>query len=146
MTTQRRDWDWRIRAGCALMACFCAGALADGLLRMKYVRVEPGVRNVATAGAAANEPRISAAAPRGDVTRTAADRAAVPRVAATTGVVPAEEYEVQRQAHHVHSPSTGSTTTAAISSGATSCTRIWCSSTSRHSAEQLSGRNPTGQR
>jgi len=94
MTTHRRDWDWRIRAGCALMACFCAGALADGLLRMKYVRVEPGVRNVATAGAAANEPRISAAAPRGDVTRTAADRAAVPRVAATTGVVPAERLRV----------------------------------------------------
>ena len=94
MTTQRWDWDRRIRAGCALMACFCAGALADGLLRMKYVRVEPGVRNVATAGAAANEPRISAAAPRGDVTRTAADRAAVPRVAATTGVVPAERLRV----------------------------------------------------
>jgi len=70
MTTQRWDWDRRIRAGCALMACFCAGALADGLLRMKYVRVEPGVHNVATAGTPINEPRISAA-PRSDVARAA---------------------------------------------------------------------------
>ena len=38
-------WDRRIRIGCALLACFCAGALGDGLLRMKYVRREPGVRD-----------------------------------------------------------------------------------------------------
>ena len=94
MTTQRWDWDRRIRAACALMACFCAGALADGLLRMKYVRIEPGVRNVATVGAATSEPRISAAAPRNDVARAASDRAAIPRVAATTGVVPAERLRV----------------------------------------------------
>jgi murein DD-endopeptidase MepM/ murein hydrolase activator NlpD len=94
--TTRRDWDWRIRAGCALMACFCAGALADGLLRMKYVRSEPGVRDVATVRAA-QESRISAAAtpPRGDATRTTSNRgAATPRVAATSGVVPAERLRV----------------------------------------------------
>ena len=94
MTTQQSIWDRRIRAGCALMACFCAGALADGLLRMKYVRVEPGVRNVAMIGAATKEPRISAAAPRSDVAGAASDRAAIPRVAATTGVVPAERLRV----------------------------------------------------
>jgi murein DD-endopeptidase MepM/ murein hydrolase activator NlpD len=89
MTTRRAEWEWRIRAGCALMACFCAGLLADGLLRMKYVRAEPGVRDVATVRPA-QEARI-AAAPRADTGRTMPDRgAATPRVAATTGVVPAE--------------------------------------------------------
>jgi murein DD-endopeptidase MepM/ murein hydrolase activator NlpD len=44
-------WDRRVRTGCALLACVCAGALGDGLLRMKYVRNEPGVRDVATAPA-----------------------------------------------------------------------------------------------
>jgi murein DD-endopeptidase MepM/ murein hydrolase activator NlpD len=39
-------WDRRVRVGCALLACACAGALGDGLLRMKYVRNEPGVRDV----------------------------------------------------------------------------------------------------
>jgi murein DD-endopeptidase MepM/ murein hydrolase activator NlpD len=43
------EWDRRVRAGCALLACVCAGALGDGLLRMKYVRVEPGVRDVVDA-------------------------------------------------------------------------------------------------
>ena len=94
MTTPRWDWDRRMRVGCALMACFCAGALADGLLRMKYVRVEPGVRDVATVRAAAAEPRISAAVPRSDAARAGSDRAAVPRVAATSGVVPAERLRV----------------------------------------------------
>jgi len=93
MTTPRWDWDRRMRVGCALMACFCAGALADGLLRMKYVRVEPGVRNVATVRAA-SETRISAAVPRSDAARAASDRAAIPRVAATSGVVPAERLRV----------------------------------------------------
>ena len=52
MTIRRADWEWRLRAGCALMACFCAGLLTDGLLRMKYVRSEPGVRDVASVRAA----------------------------------------------------------------------------------------------
>jgi murein DD-endopeptidase MepM/ murein hydrolase activator NlpD len=47
-------WDRRVRMGCALLACFCAGALCDGLLRMKYVRREPGVTNVATTRPRAN--------------------------------------------------------------------------------------------
>src|SRR6185295_2001952 len=87
------DWEWRIRAGCALMACFCAGLLADGLLRMKYVRAEPGVRDTARA---APESRIGAApSARAGVARAAADRpAAVPTVAATTGVVSAERLRV----------------------------------------------------
>jgi murein DD-endopeptidase MepM/ murein hydrolase activator NlpD len=92
--TAMRDWDWRIRAGCALMACFCAGALTDGLLRMKYVRTEPGVRDVATVRAA-EETRISAAPPRGAAARATSDRGAgTPRVAATTGAVPAERLRV----------------------------------------------------
>ena len=70
-------WDRRIRIGCALLACVCAGALADGLLRMKYVRNEPGVRTVATEP----EARISA-----DTSGTLSDRRATsPVVAATTG-------------------------------------------------------------
>ena len=40
-------WDRRVRTGCVVLAAFCAGALGDGLLRMKYVRTEPGVHNVA---------------------------------------------------------------------------------------------------
>jgi murein DD-endopeptidase MepM/ murein hydrolase activator NlpD len=94
MTGAGWDWDRRIRAGCALLACFCAGALADGLLRMKYVRVEPGVRDVAIVRAATDEPRIEAAAPRSGAARAGSDRAGVPRVAATTGVVPAERLRV----------------------------------------------------
>jgi murein DD-endopeptidase MepM/ murein hydrolase activator NlpD len=91
MTARRQEWEWRIRAGCALMACFCAGLLADGLLRMKYVRAEPGVRDVATVRPE-REARVAAAAsPRGEAARTTSDRgAAAPLVAATTGVVPAE--------------------------------------------------------
>jgi peptidoglycan LD-endopeptidase LytH len=95
MTMMRWDWERRIQAGCALMACFCAGALADGLLRMKYVRSEPGVRDVAVVRAATDEPRISAAALPAAGGRSAGDRGAVPRVAATTGVlVPAERLRV----------------------------------------------------
>jgi murein DD-endopeptidase MepM/ murein hydrolase activator NlpD len=88
MTAIRWNWDKRIRAGCALMACFCAGALIDGLLRMKYVRAEPGVRNVATIGPPP-EARISAAPARRDGSRATSDRgAAQPLAAATTGAVP----------------------------------------------------------
>jgi peptidoglycan LD-endopeptidase LytH len=79
-------WDRRIRIGCALLACFCAGALADGLLRMKYVRHEPGVRDVATAplrsqGRAEPAARVSA-----DTSGAPSERGAIsPVVAATTG-------------------------------------------------------------
>ena len=89
MTTRRAQWERRVRVGCALMACFCAGLLADGLLRMRYVRVEPGVRDVATVRPPV-EARVAAAPPRGDNGRP--DRgttAAVPRIAATSGVVSA---------------------------------------------------------
>jgi peptidoglycan LD-endopeptidase LytH len=58
------DWDRRVRIACALLAAACAGALGDGLLRMKYVRSEPGVRDVVV------QPAIGA--PRGDTPRIAA--------------------------------------------------------------------------
>lgn len=90
--TRRSDWEWNIRAGCALMACFCAGLLIDGLLRMKYVRVEPGVRNVAVA-ATVDETRIGAAPARGNPRRPG-DREALARAAATTGVLPAARLRV----------------------------------------------------
>ena len=54
-------WDRRVRIGSALLACACAGALGDGLLRMKYVRREPGVRDVVTAA----KPAAIGAAPAG---------------------------------------------------------------------------------
>lgn len=77
-------WDRRVRIGCALLACVCAGALGDGLLRMKYVGAEPGVRDVATARATLQ----SAAQPRADQSRPTAERSdALPVVAATTGAV-----------------------------------------------------------
>jgi murein DD-endopeptidase MepM/ murein hydrolase activator NlpD len=72
MTAQ---WDRRVRIGCALLACACAGALGDGLLRMKYVRHEPGVRNVA-----GGETTIGANGP------TARPNGAAARVPAATGV------------------------------------------------------------
>jgi murein DD-endopeptidase MepM/ murein hydrolase activator NlpD len=81
----RPAWDHRVRIGCALLACFCAGALADGLLRMKYVRAEPGVRDV---GMARAQPE-RAPQPRLDTTRSTADRSGPqPVVAATTGAIP----------------------------------------------------------
>jgi peptidoglycan LD-endopeptidase LytH len=75
-------WDRRVRLGCALMASFCAGALADGLLRMKYIRAEPGTRDVA----ALRLPSNTSAADAARVPASA--RPAVVPVAATTGVVP----------------------------------------------------------
>jgi peptidoglycan LD-endopeptidase LytH len=93
VTKVRWDWDKRIRAACALMACFCAGALADGLLRMRYVGAEPGVRNVATYRRAV-EPRISAVPSPRDNATTPDRSAAQPRVAATTGAVPAGRLRV----------------------------------------------------
>ena len=79
-------WDRRIRIGCALLACFCAGALADGLLRMKYVRREPGVRDVATVTSRPQSRGEPAAVPSADAGGTPLDRKAVsPVVAATTG-------------------------------------------------------------
>jgi peptidoglycan LD-endopeptidase LytH len=93
MTTRGSLWEWRIRAGCALMACFCAGLLADGLLRMKYVRAEPGVRDVVNTRPA-DQARIAAATPARSDTRSGDRGAAQPRVAATSGVVPAERLRV----------------------------------------------------
>jgi len=81
-------WDRRVRIGCALLACVCAGALGDGLLRMKYVRREPGVRDVVTAA----KPAAIGAAPAGrrvDTGVISADRSpSSPAVAATTGALP----------------------------------------------------------
>ena len=67
-------WDCRVRLGCALLACFCAGALADGLLRMKYVRAEPGTRDVVTAAASSTSAARDRRAPA--VGRNGAHRAA----------------------------------------------------------------------
>ena len=79
-------WDRRIRVGCALLACFCAGALADGLLRMKYVRREPGVRDVVTVTSRPQSRGEPAAVPSADTGGTPVDRKATsPVVAATTG-------------------------------------------------------------
>ena len=81
-------WDRRLRLGCALLACFCAGALADGLLRMKYVRSEPGVHDVATVRLRAETGGDAAAQARPDRTTPAPERASPPVVAATTGLIP----------------------------------------------------------
>jgi len=82
-------WDRRVRIGCALLACVCTGALADGLLRMKYVRSEPGVRDVATVRLRPASSGDAAARLRPDTTRTTSDRGGSPPVvAATTGLLP----------------------------------------------------------
>ena len=79
-------WDRRIRVGCALLACFCAGALADGLLRMKYVRREPGVRDVATVTSRPQARGEPAGVPSADTSGTPSElKATSPVVAATTG-------------------------------------------------------------
>ena len=81
-------WDRRVRMGCALLACFCSGALADGLLRMKYVRREPGVRDVATVRTPAFAPGGDAAVyPRHDTIATTSDRGGTVPVIATTGAI-----------------------------------------------------------
>ena len=76
-------WDRRVRLGCALMACFCAGALADGLLRMKYVRSEPGIRDVTTVQLPANSIAAEMARPK----RSAGAPPIQPPVA-TAGILP----------------------------------------------------------
>ena len=82
-------WDRRVRLGCALMACFCAGALADGLLRMKYVRSEPGVRDVSTVRVRPETAAYAAPPPAPDMARPASNQGASPPVvAATTGLIP----------------------------------------------------------
>lgn len=79
-------WDRRVRTGCALLACVCAGALADGLLRMKYVRNEPGVRNVATAPSRLQAGAEPAARLSADTSGAPLDRRTTsPVVAATMG-------------------------------------------------------------
>ena len=79
-------WDRRIRIGCALLACVCAGALADGLLRMKYVRREPGVRDVVSVPSRSQARGEPAAVPSADTSGTPSERKATsPVIAATTG-------------------------------------------------------------
>jgi peptidoglycan LD-endopeptidase LytH len=79
-------WDRRVRIACALLACVCAGALADGLLRMKYVRNEPGVRNVSD-GAVAAPLQPGSARPPSATSERAANGPTFPSVAATTGAM-----------------------------------------------------------
>jgi len=87
-------WDRRVRIGCALLACVCAGALGDGLLRMRYVRSEPGVRDVVTA----SKPAAIGAQPAARTVDTAViaseRRSSPPAVAATTGALPAGRLRV----------------------------------------------------
>jgi murein DD-endopeptidase MepM/ murein hydrolase activator NlpD len=78
-------WDRRVRLGCALLACFCAGALADGLLRMKYVRSEPGTRDVTIARLPSNAGETAARRPPPG---TLPGEPPAPPVAATTGILP----------------------------------------------------------
>jgi murein DD-endopeptidase MepM/ murein hydrolase activator NlpD len=84
-------WDRRVRVACALLACVCAGALLDGLLRMKYVRNEPGVRDVRDSASALRKPvptlRPGPAVQVGATAPSAASERAVPSIAATTGAV-----------------------------------------------------------
>jgi murein DD-endopeptidase MepM/ murein hydrolase activator NlpD len=79
-------WDRRVRIGCAVLACVCTGALGDGLLRMKYVRSEPGVRDVVSLP---TKPAAISARPgprSADTSGTASDpRRSPAAVAATTG-------------------------------------------------------------
>ena len=81
-------WDRRVRAGCALLACACAGALGDGLLRMKYVRAEPGTRDVAAARLKPNVSGLETGRPKADATAATSINAPVTPVIATTGTVP----------------------------------------------------------
>jgi len=82
-------WDRRVRLGCAFLACFCAGALADGLLRMKYVRAEPGTRDVSAVRLRphSNDPEMPR--PKPDTIGPASTTPAVNPVSATTGTLPA---------------------------------------------------------
>jgi murein DD-endopeptidase MepM/ murein hydrolase activator NlpD len=81
-------WDRRVRLGCALLACFCAGALADGLLRMKYVRSEPGTRDVATVRLRPTTGDAEMPRPPAGAAGKASTQPPVPPVAATTGILP----------------------------------------------------------
>jgi murein DD-endopeptidase MepM/ murein hydrolase activator NlpD len=73
-----------VRIGCALLACVCGGALGDGLLRMRYVRSEPGVRDVADSPAGRGSAQKPTEAKLGSVPPTLKPET---RIAATTGVV-----------------------------------------------------------
>jgi murein DD-endopeptidase MepM/ murein hydrolase activator NlpD len=79
-------WDRRVRLACALLACFCAGALTDGLLRMKYIRSEPGVRDVATVRLKPNPAGIEMVRPSTDAGVAPGRAPVVP--AATSGTLP----------------------------------------------------------
>lgn len=80
-------WDRRVRVSCALLACVCAGALIDGLLRMKYVRNEPGVRTIVQPSTTSmrSEP---VARPIAGAPNPLASVHAVPPVAGTAGARP----------------------------------------------------------
>jgi murein DD-endopeptidase MepM/ murein hydrolase activator NlpD len=81
-------WDRRVRAGCALLACACAGALGDGLLRMKYVRAEPGTRDVPALRLKPNASGLETSRPKADAAAATLNKAAVAPVVATTGTMP----------------------------------------------------------
>jgi peptidoglycan LD-endopeptidase LytH len=79
-------WDRRVRSACALLACVCTGALIDGLLRMKYVRNEPGVRTIVQPSTPSIR-SLPAAKPIADAASQHASVRAVPPVAGTAGAV-----------------------------------------------------------
>jgi peptidoglycan LD-endopeptidase LytH len=79
-------WDRRVRTACALLACVCAGALIDGLLRMKYVRNEPGVRTIVQSSMPSITSDPAARPIAGPATQQASGRG-VPPVAGTTGAL-----------------------------------------------------------
>jgi murein DD-endopeptidase MepM/ murein hydrolase activator NlpD len=81
-------WDRRVRVGCALMACVCTGALADGLLRMKYVRSEPGTRDVASVRQKPSTSGVETSRQKPDTTGTTSLKPPVTPVVATTGTIP----------------------------------------------------------
>ena len=81
-------WDRRVRVGCALLACVCAGALGDGLLRMKYVRAEPGTRDVPTVRLKPNVSGVETGRTKADATGATSIKAPVTPVVATIGTIP----------------------------------------------------------
>jgi murein DD-endopeptidase MepM/ murein hydrolase activator NlpD len=79
-------WDRRVRGACALLACVCAGALIDGLLRMKYIRNEPGVRTIVQPSVASSRPDSAVQPVTGGMNPPPSVRAALP-VAGTAGAL-----------------------------------------------------------
>jgi murein DD-endopeptidase MepM/ murein hydrolase activator NlpD len=82
-------WDRRVRTACALLACACAGALGDGLLRMKYVRNEPGVRDLVERPAIVQSAEPASRAPASAAGRERTPERALPLVTGTAGALSA---------------------------------------------------------